>query len=173
MNRVRRWSVSVVAVGIVLAWNLPVRSQVIIEGQHASDNVTGGAVAARAPGNMVNAGVRRAQEAASFARNGIEIVETTRPQSPRTVFLVDAIEIIFEQLNKTLLELGAILLQRAGLPLPTPPTTEPPADGTENSGDEVQPPADETENGVEEADVNEEVDNVSTDEGRLDDKNPR
>jgi len=78
---------------------------------------------------MVGAGVVRAQEAADFARGGIEIVETTRPTSPRAVFLSDAIEIIFDQLNSTLLYLGNILLQRAGLPplvpqVPTPTTAD-------------------------------------------------
>ena len=125
MKRVRTWSVWAVAVGAVLAWNAVARSQVIIQGQHASDNVTGGALAARAPGNMVNAGVGRAQAAANFARGGIEIVETSRPMSPRAVFLVDAIEIIFEQLNRTLLSLGNILLQRAGLPPLVPQVTTP------------------------------------------------
>ena len=85
-------------------------------GQHATDNVNGGALAARSPGNMVSAGVARAREAADFARGGIEIVETTRPISPRAVFLVDAIEIIFNQLNSALLLLENALRLRAGLP---------------------------------------------------------
>ena len=74
---------------------------------------------------MVNAGVARVQQAANFARGGIDIVETTIPTSPGDVFLADAIEILFEQLNSTLLYLGNILLQRAGLPSLTPQVTPP------------------------------------------------
>lgn len=150
MKRVRAWSVWAVAVAAFFAWNGVTRAQATSTtagtpglGQHASDNVSGGALAARAPGNMVNAGVLRAQEAADFARGGIDIVETSRPMSPRAVFLVDAIEIIFEQLNRTLLYLGNILLQRAGLPLSVPEVTPPTPDTTD----------DEATNGVDEGDV--------------------
>jgi len=137
MKRVRTWSVWTVAFGALLAWDALARAQTSTPtspgtpglGQYASDNVSGGSLRARSPGNMVGAGVVRAQEAADFARGGIEIVETTRPTSPRAVFLSDAIEIIFDQLNSTLLYLGNILLQRAGLPplvpqVPTPTTAD-------------------------------------------------
>lgn len=151
MKLVRTWSVWAVAVAAVLAWNGVARAQATSTtpgtpglGQHPFDNVSGGAVAARAPGNMVNAGVGRAQAAADFARGGIDIVETSRPMSPRAVFLVDAIEIIFEQLNRTLLYLGNILLQRAGLPPLVPQVTQP---STPDSTD------DEATNGVDEGDV--------------------
>ena len=124
MNRVRTSWTLVLAVGTVLACNASARSQTTTPGapgvptlgQHASDNVSGGALAARSPGNMVSAGVVRASAAADFARGGIEIVETTRPISPRAVFLVDAIEIIFNQLNSALLLLENALRLRAGLP---------------------------------------------------------
>ncbi len=123
MKQVTKWSVWAVAVAAVFAWNGVVWAQATSTtagtpglGQHPFDNVSGGSLALRAPGNMVNAGVARSQAAADFARGGIDIVETTKPMSPRAVFLVDAIEIIFEQLNRTLLYLGDILRQRAGLP---------------------------------------------------------
>jgi hypothetical protein len=83
---------------------------------------------------MVGAGVVRAKEAADFARGGIEIVETTRPTSPRATFLVDAIEILFDQLNSTLLYLGNILLQRAGLPPLVPQVTPLPTTGGNTDG---------------------------------------
>lgn len=140
MKLFRTWFVWTVAVAAVLTWNAAARSQTPAPtppttpgtpglGQYASDNVSGGAIAARAPGNMVGAGVARVQEAANFARGGVEIVETSRPMSPRAVFLVEAIEILFDQLNSTLLYLGNILLQRAGLPplvpqVPTPTTPD-------------------------------------------------
>ena len=132
MNRVRTSWTLVLAVGTVLVWNTTARSQTTTPGvptlgQHASDNVNGGAIAARSPGNMVNAGVARAQAAANFARGGIEITATSRPTSPRAVFISDAVKIIFDQLNSALLLLENTLRLRAGLPplVPqvTPPTT--------------------------------------------------
>ncbi|MEK7732344.1 MAG: hypothetical protein AAB363_10860 [Planctomycetota bacterium] len=142
MNRVKKWSSWAIAIGAILAWNGVARSQTTTPGvptlgQRASDNVSAGALAARSPGNMVGAGVVRAREAADFARGGIEIVETTRPISPRAVFLVEAIEIIFKQLNLTLLYLGDVLRQRAGLPplipqgVPLPPTENVPSDNVD------------------------------------------
>jgi len=132
MKRGRTRFVWAVAVAAVFAWSAVARAQTTSSapgtpglGQHASDNVSGGALAARSPGNMVNAGVARVQQAANFARGGIDIVETTIPTSPGDVFLADAIEILFEQLNSTLLYLGNILLQRAGLPSLTPQVTPP------------------------------------------------
>ncbi|MFH1109203.1 MAG: hypothetical protein V1790_08425 [Planctomycetota bacterium] len=135
MNRVRTSWTLVLAVGAVLVWNTNARSQttppgtpgVPTRGQHASDNVNGGALSGWSPGNMVNAGVARAQAAANFARGGIEITATSRPTPPRAVFLSDALKIIFDQLNSALLLLENVLRLRAGLPplVPqvTPPTT--------------------------------------------------
>lgn len=132
MNRVRTSWTLVLAVGTVLVWNTTARPQttppgVPTRGQHASDNVNGGALSGWAPGDMVGAGVARAQAAANFARGGIEITETSRPTSPRAVFLSDAVKIIFDQLNSALLLLENTLRLRAGLPplVPqvTPPTT--------------------------------------------------
>lgn len=161
MNRAKTWLASAVAVGTVFAWSLPALSQVIINGQHASDNVSGGAVALRAPGNMVNAGVIRAQEAAAFARGGIEIVETSRPPSPRAVFLADAIKIIFDQLNSAILLFDNLLRLRAGTPPVVPQEdTTPPAEN-------------DTADDVDVGDDNVDVGDVSADEGRVDDKNPR
>jgi len=74
---------------------------------------------------MVNAGVARAQAAANFARGGIEITATSRPTSPRAVFLSDAVKIIFDQLNSALLLLENALRLRAGLP-PLVPQVIPP-----------------------------------------------
>jgi len=141
MKRVKAWSVWTVAVATVLAWNSAAMAQttpgapgVPTLGQHASDNVSAGAIAARSPGNMVIAGLVRRQEAADFARGGIEIVETTRPTSPGDVFLADAIEIIFDQLKSVILLFENVLRLRAGLPplipegVPLPPTENVPSD---------------------------------------------
>lgn len=154
MTKVRTLSVWTVAVATVLTWNAVARSQTATPGvptwnQNALDNVSAGALASRSPGNMVGAGVVRAQEAADFARGGIEIVETSRPISPRATFLVEAIKIVFVQLNRTLLYLGNILLERAGLsplvPIDVSPTT--PTDAADGTT------ADGTTDGVDAADV--------------------
>jgi hypothetical protein len=146
MKQVRTWSVWSVAVAAVLAWNAAALSQTPTPtppttpgtpglDQYASDNVSGGALRARSPGNMVGAGIARRQEAANFARGGVEIVETTRPMSARATFLVEAIEILFDQLNSTLLYLGNILLERAGLPPLVPPVPTPTTPDTTDTTD--------------------------------------
>jgi hypothetical protein len=135
MNRVRTSWTLVLAVVTVLVWNTNARSQTTTPttpaaptlGQHASDNVNGGALAARSPGNMVSAGVGRAQTAANFAHGGIDITATSRPTPIHAVFLSDAVKIIFNQLNSALLLLENALRLRAGqpplVPQVTPPTT--------------------------------------------------
>ena len=142
MNRVK-WSLALVsAIGMVLVGINSARAQTTTPGapgvptlgQHASDNVNGGALAARSPGNMVSAGVGRALAAADFAKGGIEITETTRPISPRAVFLVDAIEIIFDQLNSALLLFENVLRLRAGLPPLVPQVTPPTTTGSTTGG---------------------------------------
>jgi len=133
MNRVRTSWTLVLAVGTVLVWNTNARPQttppatpgVPTRGQHASDNVNAGALSGWAPGDMVSAGVARAQTAANFAHGGIDITATSRPTSPRAVFLSDAVKIIFDQLNSALLLLENALRLRAGLP-PLVPSVIPP-----------------------------------------------
>ena len=138
MNRIRAHVT--VAVGMVLACSASARAQTTTPGtpgvpalgQHASDNVNGGALAARAPGNMVSAGVGRAIAAGNFARGGIDITATSRPTPIHAVFLSNAAKIIFDKLNSALLLFENALRLRAGLPplVPqvTPPVTTPPTD---------------------------------------------
>ncbi len=132
MNRVRTSWTLVLAVGTVLVWNTNARSQTTTPGvptlgQHASDNVNGGALAARSPGNMVSAGVGRALAAADFGKGGIDITATSRATPIHAVFLSDAVKIIFDQLNSALLLLENALRLRAGqpplVPQGIPPTT--------------------------------------------------
>jgi hypothetical protein len=107
---------------LVVTVQTPVRGQVLIAGQTALENASAGALAFRAPGNMVSAGVARALAAADFARTPVEITETIRPVSPRAVFLVDAIEIVFDQVNRALLLLENVLRLRGGFPPALPGT---------------------------------------------------
>ncbi len=92
----------------------PAVGQTPLAGQTALQNVNAGALAARAPGNMVIAGVARAIEAANFFRAPIIITETSRETSAKAVFLVDAIEILLQQINTVLFFFEDLLLRRAG-----------------------------------------------------------
>ncbi len=102
-----------------------VEAQTIIEGQSALDNSRGGAIAARAPGNMVNAGLARAT---AFAASGvnIEITQTARETSIWAQALADSIATVFNQLNQGIFLFHNLLLARAGRP-PVIPTTILPA----------------------------------------------
>lgn len=104
--------VSVVAVVALSA--APAIGQTPVGGQTALQNVNAGALAARAPGNMVIAGVARAREASNFFRAPIVITETSREMSAKAVFLVDAIEILLQQINTALFFFEDLLLRRAG-----------------------------------------------------------
>ncbi len=96
----------------------------------------------RAPGQMVNAGVTRTLAAASFARRVIEITEPMPEPDAKATFLIEAIEIVFEQLNNAILLFENALRLRAGLPprVPIDLTPTPPTDTTDQgdaTGDET------------------------------------
>jgi len=82
---------------------------------------------ARTPGALVNSGVARTLTNTALAQGVIDITEPAPTEvEPGKVFLVDAIEILFEQLNESLLFFENLLRARAGLPprIPTPPPTD-------------------------------------------------
>ena len=85
-----------------------------VAGFTALENASGGAVRGRAPGNLVQAGVARTIQAANFARGVIPIVETSRPMPWQRRFLIDALDIIFEELNQAAALLGGLLVSRGG-----------------------------------------------------------
>jgi len=103
--------------------------------QNPQRNLSGAALAARSPGNMVTAGLARTQVAMNFARGIIDITEPLAGPDPKASFLSEAITIIFEQLNRTLLYLGNILLERAGLSPLLPSDETLPDTGTVDEGD--------------------------------------
>jgi hypothetical protein len=107
--------------GLLLAWTVvafcfdgAAFGQNNVAGFTALENASGGAVRGRTPGNMVQAGVARTLEAADFARGGITIVETERPMPWQRRFLIDALDIIFEELNQAVALLGGLLVSRGG-----------------------------------------------------------
>ena len=112
-----------------------------VAGNTALENARSGAVRGRAPGNLVVAGTARAQAAARFARAGIEITETSLPVSWQTEFLVDAIEIVFEQLNQAIALVANVLALRAGGEVAIPADLIPDTSGGDDSLDPRQPPS--------------------------------
>jgi len=140
MERRRRCGNLLVILSAAMLWTTPpATAQTILDGFPVLDNVSAGALSARSPGNMVSAGVARSLAAADFARSPVEITETSTPVSPRVVFLVDAVEIIFEQIDRAILLFENLLRLRGGLApaLPggvtLPPTTS--DDGESGSTD--------------------------------------
>ncbi len=108
---------------VLLAFcGLPVAyGQVSPPGRSAQENASSGAVASRAPGNLVTAGVARTLQAADLARAGVEITETERPTSIGDQLLADSIEIVFSQLNQAIVLLENLFLAQVGQP-PVIPT---------------------------------------------------
>jgi hypothetical protein len=102
-----------------LAQAPPLQVPPIITGFPASENVGGGALSQRAPGRMVQAGVARAQEAVSLPGPAYNITETLPTITPRTAFLVTAIQASFAALDQALTFFVDLLFRRAGLPPPT------------------------------------------------------
>jgi hypothetical protein len=107
------WAVALPAV-FVLCFEATTRGQNNVAGNTALENARAGSVRGRAPGNIVTAGVARAQNAANFARGGVEITETSRPVHWRVDFLVEAINIVFEQVNQAIALFANLLAVRAG-----------------------------------------------------------
>lgn len=120
-NYTGKFSVACLA---VLALSLPAMAQItggafpveINTEQNPFRNLSAAALAARSPGNMVTAGLARRQAALNATRGIIEITDPLLGPDPKATFLSEAVDILFEQLNSTLLYLGNILLERAGFP---------------------------------------------------------
>lgn len=90
-------------------------TQTVPPGSFAHDNVSG--ARARAPGNLVSAGVARAQLANNSGVRGFEITETAKDDLGFWgEFLTRAIPIVFEQINQAIALFENLLLARAGLP---------------------------------------------------------
>ena len=114
-----------------------------VAGRTALENVAGGAVGLRSPGNMVQAGVARTVDHIVLGRIGyrdITETEASRPTSPRAQFLSDALEAVFEQLNLAIQYFENLLRVRAGLPPEIPgdiPDLPMNGDGGTSDGDSV------------------------------------
>ncbi len=89
----------------------------IIAGGRPADNVSAGAVGSRAPGRMVSAGVGRAQGRLNGFFVPPTITETAPPNS-QTQFLLDAIPVLFQELNRAVFAIASAILARDGIELP-------------------------------------------------------
>ena len=107
--------------GFLLAWTVfafcfegTAYGQNNVAGFTALENAKGGAVRGRSPGNLVSAGVARTLEAARFARGGIQIVETSRPIPWQRQFLIESLQIVFDDLNQVITLVSNLLVLRSG-----------------------------------------------------------
>ena len=123
------------AAAVVGLFAVGAEAQTIVRGGTARQNAR--TAGARSPGNMVSAGLARAQDAINVPLDGgVSITETSRPPSIRSTALAETLRVFFEQLNEFLFFLGSRFLERAGLDaIVPPPTTAPPDTGSDGTGD--------------------------------------
>lgn len=124
---------------IVVAVAAPAQAQLaggdtIQSPQAVWNNSNAGAVAQRSPGNMVAAGVARAQLTNRSASPHIQITETGGELSPGKMFLIDAIGIIFSDLNLAIVAIHNVILAQAGEPPVIPASILPDLGGTDGGG---------------------------------------
>ncbi len=99
---------------LLLAATPTAPGQQVISGGTAFDNLS--SAAGRAPGNLVNAGVARAMEAADRGRAQPNITETVDTSAgPQARFLADAVAVFFREFNELLAFFGNQLAVRSGL----------------------------------------------------------
>ncbi len=82
-----------------------------VAGFTAGENT--GTVGARAPGNLVAASITRTLRHIASPRLGFRVTDT-RSLNPRQIFLIDAINIVFRQVNTALTLFESVLLARSG-----------------------------------------------------------
>lgn len=130
----KTWAKTVTATVMVACLTTIAPAQSIVRGGTARQNAR--TAAGRSPGNMVSAGIARAQDAIIVPLDGsVSITDTSRTPSIGTTALVETIRIFFEQLNEFLLFLGTRLFQRAGLDAVDLTPTPPPDTSTDGTPD--------------------------------------
>lgn len=112
LNRFRSPLVALIAI-VVCVSATSAKAQVITAG-NIQDTASAGAAAARAPGNMVSAGVTRALERAPQALGTIRITETARSR-PISEVVAATLNTFFDQLNNAVLLFINLLRARDGL----------------------------------------------------------
>ncbi|MHC5111825.1 MAG: hypothetical protein ACYTHJ_18320 [Planctomycetota bacterium] len=138
MNRI---GLGIVMVGFILTASTPTLAQLTndpanVAGNSPFENAAAGAVGLRSPGRNVDAAVARQQMAILSPRLSFDhITEGAEPGEPtpfQKVFLLQAIDIIFEQLNASLLLLANIIIQQNGGDGLIPDLTDPGDNGGDN-----------------------------------------
>ncbi len=125
----------VVAAAVLLAMSAPAGAQSIMDGSTAFDNLN--LSLGRPPGNMVTAGLGRAQDAADAGFSQVrapQITETERPRSVREQALIDAFDSVINDINRAILVLINRWLARAGLMPLIPPEVLLPRGGGDGTG---------------------------------------
>jgi hypothetical protein len=89
-------------------------AQIFPAGTTALDDVSGGAIRGRAPGRLVQDGVARHVTFNDPQFSRPEITEIELPTSRRAIFLSQALESLFDQLNTAIEAFAALLQVRAG-----------------------------------------------------------
>lgn len=112
MNRTRiiPKSLAVALAAALMMWLSPearAQTSILVGGETALGNASGGAVGARSPGNMVDGGLSRTID-------GGQIVGTGPETSIRDQLLADMITIVFDDLNSAIRLITDLLLVRAG-----------------------------------------------------------
>lgn len=119
--RSRLWALSALSFGLAAGATARAQSTTIppgvIQGGRPSDNVSAGAVGSRAPGRLVSAGTSRAQGRLNGFFVPPEITETA-PSNTQTQFLLDALPILFQELNRAIFAVASAILAREGIELP-------------------------------------------------------
>ncbi|MEK6675697.1 MAG: hypothetical protein AABZ47_08590 [Planctomycetota bacterium] len=90
------------------------QAQLALPGQTALQNVASGPLHARAPGNLVQAGVAQAVNFGRGAAIGVEVSATEETPSARDLLFEAAITELFSQLNQAITLFHNLLLARAG-----------------------------------------------------------
>ncbi|MGB0715111.1 MAG: hypothetical protein ACPGXK_04485 [Phycisphaerae bacterium] len=108
-----------------------------VAGNSAFTNSQGGSVGLRSPGSLVSAGIANQQARVLSPRLTFDNITEVEEIPFQRVFYVDAVNILFQNLNQVLLELGNTLLLRLGGNTQLPPTTQPATGG----GDDTPAPA--------------------------------
>lgn len=123
MSRKFRVIFLLLAIIVCLSTCVSASAQSTVTGQTAAQNARGGSVRGRTPGMMVNSGVARVEEFQGRQSVGTVITEPQPTITPRTQFIVDALDTVFSQLNRAILAFRNLLLVRAGETPTIIPTT--------------------------------------------------
>ncbi len=113
MNR-RLHTETLLSIGLLALAAIPASGQVIGQpAQTAGDNVRGGAIRGRNPGQMVQNGVARHSDFADRQSLGT-VIDAEETLDPFPGLIAEALEIVFGQINDAIAAFRNLLLVRSG-----------------------------------------------------------